>query len=281
MKNLLPTTAIPTSDHLWERLYHGEVFLLPANPASLRAAEAINALLVEVFGDNPREVHTRLDDRAFFEGTGSIRRVLFYDRHFHALTREVIAAAGFDPDEVAYDPMRLRAIKHDGHSNPRASPVYYAHRDTWYGHPQSMVTWWIPLDDLDTHETFVFYPAFFAREVPNDSEIFDYRDWIKEGPDLRIGWQQRDAGLTARYPQVTEVFDPGPELGFSCQRGQNLLFAGSQFHRTLPQDSGLTRFSVDFRLVHLGHHASGLGAPNADNRSRGSALKDYIQPAAT
>ena len=47
---------------------------------------------------------------------------------------------------------------------------------------------------------------------------------------------------------------------------------------TLPQALGRTRFSLDARLVHLGDHARGLGAPNVDGRSRGSALPDYVQP---
>ena len=42
--------------------------------------------------------------------------------------------------------------------------------------------------------------------------------------------------------------------------------------------AGATRFSVDFRTVHLGDHRAGLGAPNVDNHSTGSALKDYVRP---
>jgi hypothetical protein len=69
----------------------------------------------------------------------------------------------------------------------------------------------------------------------------------------------------------------GPAVGFACTRGQNLLFSGSQFHATVPQSRGLTRYSLDFRIVHLGDHECGLGAPNVDNRSTGSALVDYVR----
>ena len=47
-------------------------------------------------------------------------------------------------------------------------------------------------------------------------------------------------------------------------RGEVLLFSGAQFHRTLPQARGRTRFSLDFRVVDLDDHARGRGAPNAN-----------------
>jgi hypothetical protein len=42
--------------------------------------------------------------------------------------------------------------------------------------------------------------------------------------------------------------------------------------------SGLTRFSLDFRTVDLKDHKENIGAPNIDNFSRGSAMKQYIYP---
>ena len=168
-------------------------------------------------------------------------------------------------------------VIHRGNEDPRAAPVYYAHRDTWYAHPQALITWWIPLFDLPAAETFVFYPACFQSPVPNDSEIFDYDAWVRDGWGLKIGWQDREAGRTARYPGVTGPVDEGPAAGFSCRAGDNLLFSGAQFHRTLAHAEGRTRYSLDFRMVHLGDHAAGMGAPNADNRSQGSCLPDYVR----
>jgi hypothetical protein len=114
--------------------------------------------------------------------------------------------------------------------------------------------------------------------VPNDSEVFDYDAWVARGWSLKIGWQDIEAGRTARYPQVSGEFAPGKSVGFACRRGENLVFSGAHFHRTLPQMSGRCRYSLDFRVVHLDDHAAGLGAPNVDNRSRGSALRDYTMP---
>ncbi|MEO7732615.1 MAG: hypothetical protein ABIY55_16725, partial [Kofleriaceae bacterium] len=81
-------------------------------------------------------------------------------------------------------------------------------------------------------------------------------------------------------PRAAPGVDPGPAIGFACRAGDNLVFSGAQFHATLPQATGRTRFSLDFRIVDLDDHAAGLGAPDVDNRSRGSSLIDYVPPRA-
>ena len=265
---------------LRESLYSGVIHQRNATSASLELVEHVQQLLDEALDGDRRGASTRLDEPSFFDRIGKIRRVLYTETHYHDAIRRLLAAGGFDPASVAFDPLRLRVVSHRGHENPRAHSVYLAHRDTWYAHPQNLITWWIPLDNLDAHETFVFYPERFDRPVPNDSEAFDYASWVEQDWKLKIGWQDRDSGLSAHYPGVpglAAAIDAGRELGFACRRGENLLFSGAHYHRTLPQATGRTRYSLDLRLVHLGDHAEGLGAPNVDNQSQGSALVDYIR----
>lgn len=265
-------------DDLRARLYAGDIFRLPPTEASEALVDAVREVVHDALGPEPRTVHRRLDDGALFARVGAMRRVLFTEPRFWRLARATVAAYGYDPARAAFDPMRLRVVKHLGHENPAARAVYYPHRDTWYAHPQAIVTWWVPLDDLPAEETFVFHPERFATPVPNDSEVFDYDDWVARGWDLRIGWQDPTHGLTAKYPSVLGEVDPGPAVGFACRRADNLLFSGAHFHATRPQAEDTTRFSLDFRVVDLDDVAAGRGAPNVDNRSRGSALPDYVQP---
>jgi len=274
--------ARPADDGALRRaLYDGRVFLLGATEASRRLVAIARELLHAELGAEPRRAHDRFADADLFERIGRVRRALYTEPTGHALLRATAASVGFDPRETAFDPARLRAIVHGAADNPRAAPVYYPHRDTWYGHPACVVTLWTALDDLAEPETFVFHPARFRAPVANDSEVFDYDDWVAKGWSLKIGWQDREASLRARYPTVLGApgaDDYGPSEGFACRAGEVLLFSGAHFHRTLPQSRGLSRFSLDARLVHLGDHARGLGAPNVDGRSRGSALRDYVQP---
>jgi hypothetical protein len=261
-------------------IYDGTVFLLPATDASRALVELANRRLRDELGDDPRSAHARLSDEELFARIGRLRREIYLEDHAQALLRDLADSVGFGRQHTAFDPARLRVIAHGAADNPRAAPVYYAHRDTWYAHPSSVVTVWTALDDLTADETFVFYPERFRTPVANDSEIFDYDAWVARGWSLKIGWQDRDASTKARYPQVLGTDDYGRAEGFSCTRGEILLFSGAHFHRTLPQTRGRTRFSLDARLVQLADHARGLGAPNVDGRSTGSALPDYVQPEA-
>ncbi len=262
-------------------VYAGDVFLAPPTAASQRLVAAARAGLAEVLACAPaeiRDVPQRIENADLFARIGSLRRRLYLEAEFHDAIRDVIAAFDLDPARVAFDPLRLRVILHRGHENLLAAPVYHPHRDTWYGHPRALIAWWIPLDDLATDETFVFHPERFAVPVDNDSEIFDYGEWVRDGWELKIGWQQLAAGALARYPRAAPGVDGGRAVGFACRAGDNLVFSGAHFHATLPQLTGRTRFSLDFRIVDLDDHAAGLGAPDVDNRSRGSALRDYVQP---
>ncbi len=185
---------------------------------------------------------------------------------------------GFNLSRIAFDPIRLRVVMHRGHENPRAAPLYLAHRDTWYAHSQAEISWWIALHDVSEEETFVFHPDWFDRPVSNNSECFDHDAWTRHGPDLRIGWQHPEHGRQHLYPGLIGDLPPGREVGFSARAGQVLLFAGAHFHQTRKNATGRTRFSLDFRTVDLEDHQAGRGAPNVDNRSTGSALGDYVGP---
>ena len=155
--------------------------------------------------------------------------------------------------------------------------MYYGHRDTWYSNPQTMITWWIPLHDVTPDETFEFFPEEFSRPVANDSEVFDFDAWVREGQEKRIGWQNRDTGRTAAYPQLREP-PRGRRIPVACRAGDVLLFSAQQLHQTRGNQTGLSRLSLDFRTVHLGDHAGGIGPVNVDNRSTGSALAQFVAP---
>jgi hypothetical protein len=261
-------------------LYRGAIYQLAPTPASQRLVSDVLALLEGELGKGGplREAQFRLSGEDFFRCVGRLRKVLYLEGRFHEAVRALMAEIGFAPPENAFDPLRLRVITHAGRDNPKAAPIYYTHRDTWYSNPQAQVSWWLPLHDVCEEETFVFYPDFFERAVPNESGLFNYDDWIRDKRELKIGWQNPDAGRQSLYPSAPEPEEPGTVRHFSCRAGEILFFAGAHLHQTRGHHSGRTRFSVDFRTVHLGDYQRGLGAPNVDNRSTGSALQDYLHP---
>ena len=186
-------SALPASNAAARAaLYGGTVFKLAATDASRALADAALALLRAELGSmDERTRSAALPPPALFACIGRVRRALYTEPRWHDAVRGVIAALGFPPAEYAFDPLRLRTVLSAGHRVAAAAPVYVGHRDTWYAHPQSALTWWIPLDDLQPEETFEFYPDVFATPVANDSELFDYGAWVRDGWDLKIGWQKQ------------------------------------------------------------------------------------------
>lgn len=261
-----------------EAIFRGDLFLTSATQLSLNFIEEIKNLIIEELQtDNIRNIHNILEPLTFFEKIGRLRRLIYLGKKYQDFTFQILEECGFNADQIAFDPFRLRVITPYGHLNPKAAPIYYPHRDTWYAHPQCLIVLWLPLDDLKAEETFIFYPDYFNQLVPNNSEIFNYDDWIKDGPDLKIGWQNPNSGIIANYPRSHSNFNGGKSVGFACQKGEHLFFSGAHFHQTLSQNTTQTRYSIDVRFVHLNDITEKRGSPNVDNRSQGNILKDYIK----
>lgn len=272
-------TEIPQkSEEARQKLFAGDIYLKGTSEASRSlVADVIGDMQRELEMDDIRKAHQKWSDAELFAHFGALRRHFYLSEEYHEKLKTVVVDCGFAPGSFAFDPIRIRVVLPGGHHNPKAAPVYYPHRDTWYAHPQSLIVWWIPLHDLRAEETFEFYPDSFTEPVDNDSEIFDYSDWVKDGPALKIGWQKQNSGETAGYPQAISPCIEENRIGFSCKAAEQLIFAGAHFHRTLPQDFETIRYSLDFRVVHLDDWHSGAGAPNVDNRSKGSTFGDYIR----
>ena len=268
----------PESSITRSALYDGALFQLAPSVASTKLVDDVGALLDDEFGaGDPRFAQAMLRDEDFFARIGRIRRRIYVDGQFHERVFAVIAACGFDPGRVAFDPVRLRVVSHRGHENARAAPIYYAHRDTWFGLSQSVIAFWIAMHDIPAEQTFVVYPDWLARPIANTSERFDYGPWSRDARDLKIGWQDREAGREVHYSGTTGEFEPGTVVPLAARRGDTVMFSGAHLHQTRPHSAGHTRFSLDFRMVHLDDHALGRGPSNVDNRSRGPATDEYIR----
>ena len=68
-----------------------------------------------------------------------------------------------------------------------------------------------------------------------------------------------------------------PQIRVVLPVGGILIFSGAQMHSTVPNTSGKTRFSIDFRTVHLDDVISKGGAPNIDSACTGTSLGDFLR----
>ncbi|MEZ0260862.1 MAG: phytanoyl-CoA dioxygenase family protein [Alphaproteobacteria bacterium] len=264
----------PEADNavLRQAVYAGGIFRLAASDMTRSLAAHVLALLAEKFEAEINKAHERYTFADMQPAMGEIRAQLATQPQYKEVQTQILAATGFTPAELAIDALRLRCVMNNGHLNKGADLAYAAHRDTWFGNPQAQVNFWMALHDVTPAQSFMFYPSLFNRSVPNNSQGFSYDSWM----DKR-GWQGMKSNAPAEYPAATQIEDPAA-FSFSANAGDIIIFSAAQLHQTVKNVSGITRYSLDFRAVHLGDHKAGLGAPNADNGSKPEALKDYFTP---
>jgi hypothetical protein len=80
--------------------------------------------------------------------------------------------------------------------------------------------------------------------------------------------------LVAARAQRVEL---DPQLRIVAPVGGVMIFSAAQLHSTVPNTSGRTRFSIDFRNVHLDDVVAKAGAPNLDSACTGTTLRDYLR----
>ena len=266
-----------TNQALRQAIYEGAIFNIPATPVSSTLVLEVCSLLREELGDDFRNAQFVLSYDDLFERIAKLKKFVYGQEHFRNLLRQLLSELGFDTDRLAIDPLRLRCVPHLGHDHPRAKSAYKAHRDTWYANPQAQVNCWLPLHDAAAAETFTFFPAFFDKAIDNSSGEFDYDDW-----STTVGFGKSHVIDNALYPSPPQGrLNPSEGTGFASLAGDLLMFAAAHLHQSNENVSGRSRFSMDFRLVDLEDQLNGLGAPNADNRSTGSAMTEYLMPAST
>jgi len=100
-----------------------------------------------------------------------------------------------------------------------------------------------------------FYPAYWEEPVKNTS-----RGWDLE--QIRAG--RSDAPVV---PGPTETVNLASELRPVIEPGDLLLFSGAHLHASVPNTTGVSRFSIEVRTVDAGDAADGRGAPNVDGEA--------------
>jgi hypothetical protein len=59
--------------------------------------------------------------------------------------------------------------------------------------------------------------------------------------------------------------------------GGLIEFSGQHLHSSVPNHTGRTRFSIDFRIVHVGDLEEGRAAVDVDVACTGSSIRDFVR----
>jgi hypothetical protein len=133
----------------------------------------------------------------------------------------------------------------------------------------------MPVFELASENAMAFHPAYWATPVANDSAKYDYYLWNANhrGAHVVANLKTDDRPL----PRATQPIALDPQIRLLPRVGGLILFSGAQMHSSVPNASGKTRYSIDFRIVHVGDVAEQRGAPRIDEHCTVTTMRDYLR----
>ena len=271
MPSILTDPAIP-AEELRQRLYSGDLVILTKLRALTDFVEYMRAELTELFAPHdPEHAHEHIEPAEMAKILGAWKPRWIHADKSREMVRAIIAEAGFEPAFTHYDVPKPRTSFPTGHLTTGIAFAFPWHRDVWYSAPAQQVNWWLPVFPVRETNAMSFDLASFARGVPNTSGDFDYYDnnARRLNTAKSVGKEaQARPGAIDHTAGVDVIPLPAP--------GEVLLFSGAQLHTSIPNTSGLARYSVDFRTVDTRDLVARRGAPLVDADCTGTAIRDFI-----
>jgi hypothetical protein len=132
----------------------------------------------------------------------------------------------------------------------------------------------MPVYEINPENIMAFHPRYWDTAVRNSSDSYNYYEWNRAS---RQSAAQHVKADTRVQPRAQVPVEENPQLRVVADVGGVMLFSAAQLHSTVPNTCGITRYSIDFRTVHLDDVLRKGGAPNVDSACTGTTLRDYIR----
>ena len=264
-----------SGEELRQQLYAGNLVVLTRLRALRDFVEYTRDELTELFKPHdPEHVHEHIEPAEMAGILGIWKPRFIHSERSKKLVRAIVDEAGFPADQTHYDLPKPRTSFPVGHLTTGVAFAFPWHRDVWYSAPAQQINWWLPIFPVRDDNAMAFDLKSFDQAVPNSSDAFDYYEnnasRLSTAKQVNRERQARPGALDHQAAQELVIL-PAP--------GEVLLFSGAQLHTSIPNTSGLARFSVDFRTVDVPDLKAGRGAPLVDVHCTGTAIRDFINVA--
>jgi hypothetical protein len=258
-----------------DRLYQGQIFSYSNRASILALCEFAAEMLREAFHPlDPLTAQFHLSVERFVEIFGPQKPKFIHHPRTKEIIRNILSEFGCDLDETYQDVPRLRAVTSDAYLTSGVGYAHHPHRDTWYSAPMQQINWWLPIFEMASESSMAFHPQYWNEAVKNGSRDFNYYEWNTTG---RASASQHIKSDTRKQPKPEQPMDLDPQIRFVPEPGGVILFSAAQMHSTVPNTSGKTRFSIDFRTVHIGDIKSARAPHNIDSECTGTSLRDFLK----
>jgi hypothetical protein len=264
-----------SDDERRHRLFNGDLLVYSPRASTLAFCEFARGLIQEAFGDlNPPTAQHSLPVAEYAEILGKLKPYFIHHPRSKELIRDIFADMGCDIKKTYFEVPKLRSSTSDGYITAGIAYAWHPHRDTWYSAPSCQINWWIPIYEIESDNAMAFHPLYWNKAVANTSSGYNYYEWNKQH---RTNITQHLKKDPRPLPRPVDQISREPEIRLICPVGGMILFAAAQMHSSVPNTSGLTRFSLDFRSAHMDDLLAGNGAPNPDSACTGTVLREFLQ----
>jgi hypothetical protein len=264
-----------TDDERREALYAGDIFVHTSSQAIRDFVSFTRGMVEEAFGGlDPETAQYDMDVETYASVLGRLKPAFIHHPESKRHLRAILTEHGCDPELTYFDVPRLRTSTADDYLTTGIAYAFHPHRDTWYSAPMMQVNWWLPIYDVSPRNVVAFHPQYFDRAVANGSDRYNYYAWNR---DSRANAASQIGVDTREQPKPEEEIALDPQIRPVPPVGGTMVFSGAQLHSSVPNDSGRTRISVDFRTVHRADVEAGRGSPNVDSHCTGTTMRDYLR----
>jgi len=267
--------AAITDDERRRQLFDGQLHVYSGTPGSRGLVEHATQMIREVFGDlDPELAQYHMPAEQYAAVLAELKPKFIHHPDSKRHIQQLLADLKCDLERTYFDVPRMRTATSDEYLTTGIAYAFHPHRDTWYSAPLCQLNWWIPIFEIESGRSMAFHPRYWAQGVKNGSSGYNYGEWNRTS---RFQASQHVKVDTRVQPKPEEPMELDPQVRVITPPSGVLLFSAAQMHSTVPNNTGRTRFSIDFRTVHLSDVEAFQGAHNVDSSCTGTTMADYLR----
>lgn len=258
-----------------QRLYEGDLFLFTPRPSTVAFIDHARGMAEEAFGSlDPETAQHEMEVEDYAALLADLKPRFIHHPESKRLIQEMLVDLGCDSEGVYFDVPRMRTSTSDEYLVSGIAYAFHPHRDTWYSAPQCQLNWWLPIYPITEENGLAFHPRYWYTAIRNSSRVYNYAVWNATSRREAAKHVKTD---TRVQPKPEEDVELDPQIRPLVEPGGIILFSAAHLHSSVPNTSGKTRFSIDFRTVHVDDVRSRTGAPNLDSECTGTTMRDYLR----
>jgi len=267
--------ASVSDDTRREQLYSGDLLIHSPTPSAKALCDLGRTMAEEAFAPlDPKVAQNSLPVEEYAAILSELKPKFIHHPKSKEYIQGLLQELGCDLEKTYFDVPRMRSSTAQGYLTTGIAFAFHPHRDTWYSAPMCQLNWWLPIYEIEPNNGLAFHPHSWDKPISNGSAGYNYQKWVEES---RFNAAQHVKKDTRKQPTPEEPIELDPQIRPISPVGGVTIFSAAHLHSSVPNTTDVTRFSIDFRTVHMDDVDNRRGAPNYDSACTGTTMGDYLR----